>query len=271
MDIRVASPPPQPFTRRPRDPSGIRQIQWHATRGATSMDRQVSATESWFASPANNRGGWGGSADFVVGPDYREGGRVVIVQFEDPWNSFGSWSAGYGGPGTLPAAPYGIAIEVAQPAGRDRLGNYTGAKDANFEHYTPETINACRWLVGHINAELERRDIEPVPPSWIDEWDQAHGAPVPRGHIGHENLANGRKLGKHDPGHLFPRDALMASLVRQADEVATDELAVLRTLQDSIETKLATVQSTMREIRIDVATMGVELASRPKRGADDGN
>ena len=74
MDIRIASPPPQPFTRRPRDPSGIRQVQWHATRGATSMDRQVSATESGFASPAHDRGGWGGSADFGVGPDPRVAG-----------------------------------------------------------------------------------------------------------------------------------------------------------------------------------------------------
>lgn len=268
MDIRLASPPPQPFTRRPRDPEGIRQIQWHATRGATSMDRQVSATESWFASPANNRGGWGGSADYVVGPDYRVGGRVVVVQFEDPWNSFGSWSAGYGGAGTLPAAPYGIAIEVAQPAGRDRLGNYTGAKDANFEHYTPETIDACRWLVGYINRELEKRGIEPVPPVWIDEWDQTSGQPVPRGHIGHENLANGRKLGKHDPGHLFPRDSLMASL---RVTPAADELAGLRTLHEGIEAKIGAVQSIVREIRTEVMTMGVELASLPRREADDGD
>lgn len=259
MDIRLASPPPQPFTRRPRDPAGIRQIQWHATRGAISMDRQVSATESWFASPANNRGGWGGSADFVVGPDHRQGGRVVIVQFEDPWNSFGSWSAGYGGAHTLPAAPHGIAIEVAQPAGRDRLGNYTGAADANFEQYTDETIDACRWLVGHINAELTTRDVEPVPPVWIDGWDQASGRPIPRGHIGHENLANGKKLGKHDPGHLFPRDALMASLLR-ATTRAADSLAGIRALHESIDTKVIGLQSVVREVRSDLAAMEVELA-----------
>jgi hypothetical protein len=222
VDIRLASPP-RSFTRRPRDASGIRQIQWHATRGATSMDRQVSATESWFASPANNRGGWGGSADFVVGPDHRVGGRVVIVQFEDPWNSFGSWSA----------------IEVAQPAGRDRLGNYTGAADANFEQYTEETIDACLWLVGHINGTLVARGIEPVPPVWIDEWDQARGQPVPRGHIGHEDLANGKKLGKHDPGHLFPRGAMMASLIRPP----TPDLANLDRLMSDVRTSVAALDA----------------------------
>ncbi len=251
MDIRIALPPPQPFTRRPRDPSGIRQIQWHATRGATSMQRQVSATESWFASPANNRGGWGGSADFVVGPDHREGGRVVIVQFEDPWNSFGSWSAGFGGAGTLPAAPHGIAIEVAQPAGRDRLGNYTGAKDANFEHYTPETIDACRWLVGYINETLVRRGIDPIPPVWIDAWDQQPG-PIPRGHIGHENLANGKKLGKHDPGHLFPHDLVMAPLTpREAIPREGPDLTLLRELYDRL-----VVDTTIASARLASTTTG---------------
>ena len=84
-DVRFASPAPLPVTRRVRA-SGVQQIaqiQIHATRGRVAHDRQVHATEAWFASPQNDRGGWGGSADFVIGPDHRLAGEIAIVQFGD--------------------------------------------------------------------------------------------------------------------------------------------------------------------------------------------
>lgn len=232
--IRDASPPPQPFTRRPRPggPASIVQIQWHATRGATSMDRQVQATESWFASPANNRGGWGGSAEFVVGPDHRRDGAIEIVRFGDTYNEFSSWSAGFGGTGTIGAATVGIAIEVAQPAGRDAQGNFTGSPNANFEHFTDQTIDACVWLVGQINRELAALDVPPIPPVRIPAWDQRVGEPVPAGHIGHEDLANGVRLGKHDPGHLFPWSEL---IMRVATGGPVLDLGAMRRLHDRLE------------------------------------
>lgn len=203
--MRMASPPPLAVTRRPRDPRDIRQVQWHATRGRVAMDRQLAATEAWFANPANDQGGWGASADFVVGPDYRLGGEVAIVYFGDTLRTFSSWSAGYGAAGTLPAAPYGFAIEVAQPAGRDwRTGAWSDDPRALYEEFTEETVEACAFLVRRLNAALAREGLEPIPPVWIGEWDQDPNKPVPRGHIGHDTLANGRRLGKSDPGPLFP-------------------------------------------------------------------
>ena len=114
---------------------------------------------------------------------------------------------------------------------------------------------------------MEKRGIDPIPPVWIDRWDQVRGAPIPRGHIGHENLANGRKLGKSDPGHLFPRDTLMASLVGETARAA-DRLADVRTLHETLATKVIGLQSIVGEMRSDLALMGVELA---RLGTESGN
>lgn len=201
-EIRHATPPPAAFTRRGR-PGGvgeIHQFQIHATRGPTTMERQVAATENWFAN-GPDRGGWGSSADFVVGPDYRVGGRMAIVQFGNWWRTFGSWSAGYGSRGAsveYGAAEVGIAIELAQP-------------DAATP-FTPETIQALAWLCGTLNEQIVSRGGTAIPPKHLDTWDQRRDRPVPRGYIGHDELENGRKLGKSDPGDLFPWAQLGALL-----------------------------------------------------------
>lgn len=197
FSIRDANPSPLAITRRPRT-TPIEQIQWHATRGVASHYRQVEATENWFANPANDLGGWGGSADFVVGPDWRIGGAIAIVQFGDWINTFSSWSAGAGGTGTLYAAECGVAIEVAQSAA--------------LEAFSPETIEACAWLVGVINETLRGAGQPEIPPVHIPRWDQLPAEPIPRGHIGHDELANGRKLWKTDPGPLFPWGELLSRL-----------------------------------------------------------
>ncbi len=200
--------PPLPHLRQPRRPEEIVQFQWHATRGAATMDRQVAATENWMSDPRNNNGGWGASADFVVGPDYRSDGEVKIVQLGDPFTSYSTWSAGYGADGTHPAARYGIAIEVAQPAGL-RNGIYVGDPDAEFEPFRDDVIDACAALARYLNGELVKRGIAPIPTVHLTGWDQSLSRPVPAGHIGHDELANGWKLGKHDPGALFPWDRLL--------------------------------------------------------------
>lgn len=209
--MRSASPAPAAFTRRPRPngPRDIAQLQWHATRGKVAMDRQVEATENWFANQPD-LGGWGASSDFIVGPDARQGGRVAIVWCGDTLNTYSSWSAGFGNAGTLPAAQYGFAVEVAQPAPRSRAtGQFLERDDpANpdtvYEEFTAETVEACAFLVTHLNDALRGVGIAPIPSVWLGDWDQSPARPVPRGHIGHDTLANGYKLGKSDPGRLFP-------------------------------------------------------------------
>lgn len=210
--IRASLRPPLAVTRRPRRGPGedIYQIQWHATHGAAPLDLQVQATENWFSDPraaldaAGQPRDWAASADFVLGPDRREAGALVIVQFERWWETWSSFSAGYGADSslTLPAARYGVAIEVAQSAA--------------FEPYSEETLAACVWLVGHINASLRVLGVPEIPAVRIASWSQAVGQEIPRGHIGHEDLANGRRLGKVDPGDKFPWDELMRRLAPAA-------------------------------------------------------
>lgn len=204
--IRQANPKPAAFTRRgrPGGARGIHQMQIHATRGPVPIDRQVQATENWF-SQQPDRGGWGSSADFVVGPDRRVGGKVVIVQFGDWLRTFGSWSAGYGGLGAARewgAAEVGVAIEVAQPD--------------NSTAFTTETLEAVTWLCGEINRELVAAGGVAIPPVHLPYWDQLRTKPVPRGYLGHDELANGRKLGKSDPGRMWNWDTFIAGLAPES-------------------------------------------------------
>lgn len=199
--------PALPQTRRPRgQASDIKQFQWHATRGTARLDAQVQATENWFANPKNlevGKGEWGGSADFVLGPDWRANGEIVIVQFGHWWETFSSWSAGYGATAdTWPAAPFGVAIEVAQSVA--------------LEPYSEETIDACVWLCRHVNEGLRTLGVAEIPPVILGRWEQNGWRDVPAGHIGHDQLANGWKLGKSDPGPLFPYEEICRRL-READ------------------------------------------------------
>lgn len=205
-DIRFASPTQAAFTRRgrPGGASNIHQIQIHATRGPTTLETQVAATENWFANQ-KDRGGWGSSADFVVGPDSRVGHEIVIVQFGNWLRTFGSWSAGYGGGGApteYGAAEVGVAIEVAQPPKWDEIRQrwVGGDSDAPFAQ---ETVDAVAWLCRHINRELEEAGGSAIPTTRLASWDQKRSAPIPRGYIGHEDLANGMRLGKTDPGQMW--------------------------------------------------------------------
>jgi hypothetical protein len=202
--IRQANPAPAAFTRRgrPGGASNIHQIQIHATRGATTLDKQVQATENWFSSQPD-KGGWGSSADFVVGPDSRESGKMVIVQFGNWIRQFSSWSAGYGAGGAATewgAAEVGVAIEVAQPARFDGTNYLPGDSDVAFNN---ELMEAVAWLCNHINDELVKNGGTRIPSVHLPYWNQLRSNAVPRGYIGHDDLANGRKLGKTDPGKMW--------------------------------------------------------------------
>lgn len=221
--IRQANPKPTPARRRgrPGGAASIQQIQIHATRGPTPMDRQVQATENTFGDTGYDRaGGWGPSADWVVGPDHREGGNIVIVQFGDPWRTFSSWSSGYGSHGAATeygAAEIGAAIEVAQPPKMVEGRYVKGDSDVPF---TMATIDAVAWLCNHINDELVRRGGDPIPPVRILHWSQKRDEPIPRGFIGHEDLANGVRLGKTDPGVMWPWDDFLMKVGVQIEPIS---------------------------------------------------
>lgn len=222
--IRPAYPKPLSITRRPRrgGAAAIHQIQLHATRGPTTLERQVAATENWFSNPApfpqgNDHGSWGSAADFLLGPDYRSGGGIVIVQFGNWLKGFGSWSAGFGARGTAVeygAAEFGVAIEIAQ-APRQEHGKYMpGDSDQPF---SDELVIAVAWLCEHINDELDKVGVQRVPPVHINGWSQQLSDGIPRGYIGHEELANGRKGGKSDPGRMWDWPAFMELLQHEPE------------------------------------------------------
>jgi len=260
--IRDANPQPLSITRRARrgGPSDIVQIQIHATRGPVPMDRQVQATENWFADgretpDGNDHGTWGSSADFVIGPDHRAGGETVIVRFGDWLQTFSSWSAGLGEAGTIGAATVGVAIELAQPLQQ--------------HPFTEETIDGLVWLCEHINDQLEQAGVGRVPAQRIDSWDQNAANGVPRGYIGHEDLANGKKLTKTDPGSLFP----WADLINRVGGAPTlgvtptaPSAAAARTLADYYARSGVTLPTVDERARI-YAALGLGYRGSPKQNA----
>lgn len=215
--ILTANPRPIRVTRRPRRGGGesIKQIQIHATRGASPMRTQIQRTVSYFANnrawpDGNNHGSWGGSADLLVGPD--DAGEIQIIQFGNWLSTFSSWSAGFGGRGPsyeYGAAEVGVAIELSQPP-RLAGGRYQGG-DSDVP-FTDETMDALVWLCEHINSTLEAAGHQPILAQRIPRWDQQLGEPIPLGYIGHEDLANGLRGGKTDPGMMFDWPWFMAKM-----------------------------------------------------------
>ncbi len=244
----VLYPAPQSVTRRPRlsGIDDIHQIQIHSTRGPIDTNKQLQATVNWFASVGNTLGsdgktkGWGSSADFVVGRDSRiDGNPVVVVQFGDWINTYSSWSAGWGGSWRTQhgASKYGVAIEVAQ---RNR--------DDEFD---PEVIVAVADLCDYIDKTLKSEGHEGIPTERIFSWDQERSVPIPRGYIGHEDLANGRKLGKSDPGTEWNWDDFL-DLVSNKNERENDKIGeVLSALNELIVRQKALVED-ISEGRRDV-------------------
>ncbi len=155
----------------------------HATRGHTSLNLQDDATLSWFQN-APNRGGWGSTADVLISAD-----DDFVYEFGDIMHEHSTWSAGYGGLG--PAYEYGadecaISIECAQT-------------DAQ-EPFTDRVLEKLVWYV-----QTRSRDFKlDIPAYHVTEWSQRRNLPIPTGFIGHDETANGRKLGKSDPGKQFP-------------------------------------------------------------------
>lgn len=158
----------------------------HATRGDAPATAQFGATVNWFfASP--DFGGWGPTADALAGA---RGEKAVFTRLGNAGEyrtRHGSFSAGYGAHGSareFSADERGYAIEIAQSAA---LEDYTDAAIA-------AAADLARPIVLAHNIPLVR----------ITYWSQLRDERVPRGFIGHDDTANGRKTGKSDPGAKFP-------------------------------------------------------------------
>ncbi len=167
-------------------------------RGAVSPDLQLQATVNWFTTRnpivrARRRlQGWGPMADFGIGFSPKVG-RVEIVQFGDPLTTRANWAAGYGAHGShldWGVDEVALAIELDQ--------------SAKMEPYREETIDAlvelALWLP-HIGVEIE--------PVYLGAWDQLKSEPIPTGWLGHDDTANGWRLGKSDPGLQFKWEAFI--------------------------------------------------------------
>ncbi len=174
-------------TRRTRPVTGqIDLIIIHATRGDAPATAQFAATTNWFGA-APDMGGWGPTADALAGA---KGEKAVFTRAggaSEYRTRHGSFSAGYGGKGAsqeFSADERGYAIEIAQ--------------SASLEAYTDAAIAAA--------ADLARPIVQAhnIPLVRVSYWSQLRSEAVPRGFIGHEDTANGRKTGKSDPGPKFP-------------------------------------------------------------------
>lgn len=164
----------------------------HAMRGNTHPDKQLPATINWFTTnhlgtvQTRRNQGWGPMADFAIGFNPTIG-RVEIVQFGDWRTTRSNWGAGFGDSGmiTWGVDEVGLAIELDQ--------------SASLEEYREETLDALTELATWLMTQPEV-DIAPIK---IDFWDQDKDKPVPSGWLGHDDTANGKRLGKHDPGGRF--------------------------------------------------------------------
>ena len=154
---------------------------WHATRGPAGSN-QFLGTINWFTSSANVHPElqYGPSADLLIGTDGR------IVQFTDYATERSNWSAGYGDSPALTygADEWGVSIEVAQSAA--------------LEAFTADQVEAIAQVMAELNRAFS------IPLTWLSYLDQLRAKPVPMGHVGHEDTANGRRTGKTDPGDKFP-------------------------------------------------------------------
>ena len=177
------------WLRRPRT-KPPRVIIIHGTRGPTTLEAQYDATINWFTNSGNGRAdqGWGSQADAVVGTRPDE-----ITFFGDYRTSRSNWSAGFGGSSatTWGADEWALSLELAHRA----LG------DPFHDQVIANALIVCRhWME------------EFAIPATHTTWSQLRSEDVPRGLIGHDETANGRRLGKSDPGPSFPWHDFLARL-----------------------------------------------------------
>lgn len=151
----------------------IRGVMIHATRSGRYDNDDGPGTENWGNNPNNG----GAFQDAIVGGD---GTRILCTNIERDEQPL--WCAGWGGDETWNAQDYYLMVEFSQ-----------GTIDSR---YTFEEIDSGAQLVGRW-AKQYGFEIIRIPELWQTGY-------APEGLCTHDRSANGRKLGKSDPGPLFP-------------------------------------------------------------------
>ena len=192
----------------------------HSTRSGVSGDDEHDdgpGTERWGMHPDNGSAaqGWGTFWDRLI---WRDGTRLICT---DVATEYASWTAGFGalgGPTEWALGHYYIQYEIAQSradqpfslASIDSLAQNM-AEDAQTYNFPIERI--------HFVSQQE------IPP--------------PRGITTHEGSANGIKLGKTDPGELFPWD----TFIELAKDYLGDEDMALKDDVKALQKQVATMEA----------------------------
>lgn len=223
----------------------------HATRsGASGLYDDGPGTENWGMSPNNGSAakGWGSFWDRLV---FRTGTRVVCTDVD---HEYASWTAGYGGSGTWAAGVYYIQYEVSQ----SRID----------QPFSEESIDSLAEAIAEDSIKYD------FPLERIPYLSQV--GPRPRGIATHEGSANGRKLGKTDPGPLFPWGEFLEKARHYAgqgdDELSAEDKAKLERLERELTTlksqQEALVGVTVGNGKGDIAQQVAELKRLDGRGVD---
>lgn len=161
----------------------------HATRGPAAQALQYQATVGWFNNPANQ----GGAATLVIS----HLGQLCRFMDDDHIPQYSAGFGAYGYPRGWSADDWGLSMELAQSDKQEPFA------DATIER---AAMQAAEWCLIHGISPVHLGSISQVGP-----------APTVSGIIGHDELENGRKLGKSDPGRQFPWDDFIARVRRYMD------------------------------------------------------
>lgn len=185
---KLADPNPWLFESRPHRGTTLRGVMIHATRSGVSIGDDGPRTVRWMKNLKNGSAakGWGSSCDEVI---HEDGKRTLITP--DYRTMAPTYGAGYGDVGTWSAGWYYYQFEVAQGSPSDA---YTDAQIASLAERTLE-------LAALHEFDSTKRIL------FLNQT----GNP-PEGICTHEDSANGVKLGKSDPGGMFPWLKFMALL-----------------------------------------------------------
>lgn len=166
----------------------------HATRGPGLPENQYRGTINHVTVITLRRriAGWNSMTDFVVGSE----GTVGAIGDWDTTRS--NWSAGKGTRAwwqQYGADEHGIAIELAQTN--------------QLEPMTEACLDSAAALVYEIAMEYS------IPLVHLPFITQMKNETVPKGLVGHDETANGRKWGKSDPGWSM---GTWASFIKRVNE-----------------------------------------------------
>lgn len=178
----------------------IKGVMIHTTRGGRSAGDDGPGTEKW----GNNLNNTGAFWDGLV---FESGQQVRGCPDENSLQPL--WCAGFGDNGTWSAQDFYFQLELAQ-----------GTIDDLFPH--EQLVSAAQWVaeLATIHKFTIRRILYLSQVGFPED-----------GICSHEGSANGRKLGKSDPGPMFPWDTfikLAQSFQDGDDDDMVDELMAAR-------------------------------------------